>query len=189
MDSFKLVAFDLEGVLFNWHEGINAISKATNVHPEIIHEYLIQRHRELELGKITPIEFWNDFISQHKLNNQAEDLNYYCIHRQPKIKKMWDLARYLKSKNVKIAICTNSWKGLLDNFRNIFPEFAIFDYYFESDVIGTVKPNADYFSFVEKETGFSGNQILLIDDSDENLNGAKEFGWKTINPLTIDRLE
>ena len=56
-------------------------------------------------------------------------------------------------------------------------------------MIGTVKPNADYFSFVEKETGFSGNQILLIDDSDENLNGAKEFGWKTINPLTIDRLE
>lgn len=184
MDSFKLVAFDLEGVLFNWHDGIDAIAKATNVHPEIIHEYLILKLPDLELGKIDPIQLWDEFIVTHKLRSHSEDLNYYWIHKQSKIKKMWQLAKYLKSKNVKIAVCTNSWKSILESFKKIYPEFAIFDYFFESDKIGIVKPNPEFFRYVETATGFSGNQILLFDDSDENLNGAKEFGWKTINPNT-----
>jgi len=56
--------------------------------------------------------------------------------------------------------------------------FEIFDYTFDSTEIGIVKPEAEYFKFVEEKTGFKGPEILLIDDSMENLEGAKKCGWQ-----------
>lgn len=186
MENIKLAAFDLEGVLFDWHKGIESISKTTNVKYDTIHNYLIKRHSELELGKITEKEFWSDFILEYKLFCKAEDLIFYWVHSQPKISKNWELAKEYKNNGIKLAIVSNSWPTLIYCLQKIYPDFVIFDYIFESHKIGYTKPSIEFFKYVENKTGFTGNEILIIDDSEENLQGAKKMGWQ-IKYFLVDK--
>lgn len=178
IEDIKLVAFDLEGVLFDWRGGLKAISEKTNISPEIIRKYILDNLINLENGTLDSISFWQKFVNEFNLKENPQEIFKIWILNQPKLKEHWDLALKYKSAGIKIAICSNSWNGLIKIFVENYPEFNIFDYIFDSSKIGFTKPQKEYFEYVEKQTGFHGNEILLIDDSEENTNCAKNFGWQ-----------
>ena len=183
MEKFKLVAFDLEGVLFDWREGLNSISIKTGVDSTLVRNYILNNLENLESGKIDSIQFWKNFCHNFKIQENPENLFKTWILSQEKIKENWKLAKNLKIKGYKLALCTNSWSGLVKIFSDNFPEFSIFDYIFDSSKIGFIKPEPEYFKYVENVTGFKGEEIILIDDSENNIKGAKQFGWQTRNEL------
>ena len=44
-----------------------------------------------------------------------------------------------------------------------------------------VKPDDRAFEILMKEIGYATSEVVLIDDKEENIEKAKEFGFKTIH--------
>ncbi|NBJ11376.1 HAD-IA family hydrolase [Microvirga arsenatis] len=57
---------------------------------------------------------------------------------------------------------------------------AHFDSIQYSAQIGAKKPELEFFRTAASRTGLSPDEILLIDDSVENVQGAKIAGWKAV---------
>jgi putative hydrolase of the HAD superfamily len=53
-----------------------------------------------------------------------------------------------------------------------------FDGLHYSAALGVAKPDPSFFAAVEARTGFSGEDILLIDDAAANIDAAVAFGWQ-----------
>lgn len=54
------------------------------------------------------------------------------------------------------------------------------DYIWESYKEGFMKPDPKAYESFEKRCGISGKNVLFFDDSPENIEAAKEFGWNAI---------
>jgi HAD superfamily hydrolase (TIGR01509 family) len=173
----KLVAFDLEGVLFNWKKGLDGFCDYLDIRPQIFHEFLTNNLNDLESGNLSAEQFWLKFSNEFEIEKTYDELQKLWVEGQPRYKFAWEYARKLKNQGIKIAICTNSWSGVVNTFFSIHPELKIFDFVFDSNIIGHTKPQPEYFKYVEKITSFRGKDILLIDDSEENVEGARDFGW------------
>jgi putative hydrolase of the HAD superfamily len=52
---------------------------------------------------------------------------------------------------------------------------------FYSARLGAKKPEREFFSRVEAEVGSSGKEILLIDDSPQNIEAALKAGWHALH--------
>jgi len=105
MCKIKLVAFDLGGVLFEWQTALYEIHKLTNLGLEEIHHFLITNLRELERGKVTPLNFWQNFISKYNLSISPQELNDAWIKGFVKHENIWNQALNLKKSGIKLAIC------------------------------------------------------------------------------------
>jgi HAD superfamily hydrolase (TIGR01509 family) len=173
----KLVAFDLEGVLFDWEKGLNYFCTKLELNSEEFHNFLISKLPQLESGELTSNNFWNEFKQKFNIPLTINELQDLWVGKQPTKRFAWKFARKLKDKGIKIAICTNTWDGNIKTFLKLFPDLEEFDYIFDSSKIGNTKPHPEYFKYVENVTGIHGKDILLIEDSDENIEGAKDFGW------------
>lgn len=46
--------------------------------------------------------------------------------------------------------------------------------------LGCKKPDAAFFAAVEARTGFTPDELLLIDDSPRNVEGARAHGWAAV---------
>jgi len=179
----KLIAFDLEGVLFDWRGGLNSISELTGIDSILIRKYILDNLVNLESGKIDSVTFWKNFCLNFRIEANPKELFKNWILSQEKIINNWRTVKELKIKGYKIALCSNSWSGLIKIFSDNYPEFSIFDFVFDSSKIGFVKPEKEYFKYVEDVTGFKGEEIMLIDDSENNRKGAKNYGWQTRDEL------
>ena len=56
-----------------------------------------------------------------------------------------------------------------------------FDGIFYSAMLGTKKPEADFFTRVRASVGLRGEEILLIDDSQRNIAAARQAGWQALH--------
>jgi putative hydrolase of the HAD superfamily len=180
MKDLKLIAFDLEGVLLDSNAALLQIAKETQIEPSLLKKYIINHIKQLETGELDSIEFWSNFINYYELKKDPQQIFYSWVLNHKLLNNNWLMAKKYKSMGYKLAICTNSWTGLVKIFIQNFPDLNIFDYIFDSTKIGYVKPQKEFFKFVENETNFKGGEILLIDDSRENIEGAKRYGWRTL---------
>jgi putative hydrolase of the HAD superfamily len=57
---------------------------------------------------------------------------------------------------------------------------ARFDAMHYAAELGCKKPDAAFFAAVEARTGFAPNELLLIDDSPGNVEGARACGWDAV---------
>ena len=55
-----------------------------------------------------------------------------------------------------------------------------FDGLHYSAAVGFGKPDPEYFAAVERRTGFSPAELLLVDDRDRNVEAARQAGWAGI---------
>jgi len=50
-----------------------------------------------------------------------------------------------------------------------------------SAMAGYQKPDAGFYSFAEKKTGYRPDELLMIDDKMENIEAAKAAGWLAVH--------
>ncbi len=68
------------------------------------------------------------------------------------------------------------------------PAFSYFKKKFASFQLGLAKPDVQIFDHVRRELGVPAEEILLIDDSERNIEGAKAAGWQAVHFTGIDKL-
>lgn len=112
-----------------------------------------------------------DFVSRFELN--------------PSI---WPIAHAVKEK-YHIGLLTNMYPRMLDliKLNKLIPDI-VWDTEVDSSVVGYQKPDNQIYSVAEQLAGFSGDEILFVDNTLKNLEAAKVRGWQTLlyNPQDLE---
>lgn len=109
------------------------------------------------------LRFW--FESEHHIN-----------------KKMIDLIKTLRNKNIKCFLATNQEKYRTEYVKNEMGFKNIFDNIFSSAEIGYKKPEREFYEFIFNQINqtedITKKEIFYIDDSQDAVDAANTFGIK-----------
>jgi putative hydrolase of the HAD superfamily len=128
------------------------------------------------LGRIAPhlnaqtlLDYW--FENDSRLDRQLLD----------------DLAR-LKDKGTLLYLATNQEHQRAAYLSDVLGLGALFDGMLYSAALGARKPFSDFFRLATQDVGAAPDDIGFIDDVEENIVAAKDFGWKALHWTPASRL-
>lgn len=98
-----------------------------------------------------------------------------------KLYEVKDLFKKIKEKNndIKIVIATNHVSFVKDFIYKHFDNAYIDDIFISAE-IHKVKPNADFYKAILDKYNIKPNELLFVDDSQTNIDGAKALKINTI---------
>lgn len=109
--------------------------------------------------------------------------NYSLLHafvsRFEKNESIWTLLRTIH-KTTRIGLLTNQYPHMFDAIEKagILPPIT-WDVIVDSSKVGLIKPDKEIFMLAEEKANAHGQEILFVDNSRWNTDGAKAFGWQT----------
>ena len=98
---------------------------------------------------------------------------------QPPNTVVLDTVRQLRTNGYKLAICTNNWAEIGAAWREGLP-LELFDAVVVSCEIGLRKPDVEMFDHVADRLGVDPDSVVLLDDFEANVDGARRAGWHGI---------
>ena len=105
----------------------------------------------------------------------------------PLHQNMNQAVRRLRAAGYSTAVLTNNYKfdraGLIDRTPI---DRSLFDAFIESTVEGVMKPNRAIFEITQSRLpeGIEPEEVIFLDDLQENVDAAIEFGWTPIKVNT-----
>lgn len=91
-----------------------------------------------------------------------------------------NILKECKNKNIPLFLFTNSSLPFLYSENNKTNFLNVFSKYISMCEYNLVKPEERAFKLLINKIGFNPSEVVLIDDKEENIKKAKEFGFKTI---------
>ena len=147
--------------------------------------HFAELHQAFEVGEMSQYEFFQSLTDSCKFlqstqcvkgawNSMLGDLRDETLFLK-KLNTTYDLALVSNTNAAHIeAIAAASGPFLWTHFTNAF------DGLFLSHEIHERKPNASYFEKVAKTMNAEPNEVLFIDDTQANLDGAAALGFQTL---------
>lgn len=177
--------FDLGGVLceFSTERRLAALSEASGLSPNDVRR-LLEESRLIHLADLGELDQESEYrLATLTLGLECDYATYralWCSAFKP-VYEVIGIARALHETH-RTAILTNNGPVLLDalrhELRNAGQEF---DDVFVSAMFGAIKPAESVFRGVERELGVPPSRLLLIDDAEANVAGARRCGWQGIH--------
>jgi len=140
---------------------------------------------KFERGEMTPGDFYaglNGLLGVgHPIEVWREAWRSLIIGPLEGIEAVFD---FLKSRSIPVFSVSNTNIDHYEHQMKVFPILNRFDGHFPSYKLGARKPDADYFAKVVELSGFKPTESLFIDDTFENVEAARRFGYtagQTIN--------
>jgi HAD superfamily hydrolase (TIGR01509 family) len=84
------------------------------------------------------------------------------------------------ARRARTGLLTNNSPLLLEAFPRRFPELSAFDPILFSCQFGATKPAVELFEKVAESLGTPPSEILLIDDQEGHVQGARTAGWEAL---------
>lgn len=186
----KAVVFDMGGVLVNLDTNLCVRNFKEKAGFDAIEMYLDRFHQkgfisDLEEGNITPEEFCGRCISLSRPGTTAETvkdcfrsllvgLNQDAVKLVKELRGRYDL--FILSNNN--AITRTKFSRLME--ENGISGKETFKKEFYSYEMHLLKPGREIYERVISEIGVNPDEILFIDDSGSNVDGAKVCGIRTL---------
>lgn len=177
----KFIYFDIGGVMADTDNYFKEATKKFGISLKEFTEFWQDNFRdEMTCGKTTPQEFWKKSIIKFNLNN-AEDYNFIESWMSDYIprKKIHELAKKL-SKKYEIGLISNLYPGMMPKLIEL-GMVADINYTAKilSNEVGLMKPEKAIYELATVKAGVKPEEILLIDDRQDFIEGAKATGWQT----------
>ncbi len=168
------IIFDADGVLihrekyFSERSGL-PLKTVTAFMKGIFQECLIGRaDLKEELKKVVKEWEWKGTVD--------ELLDFWFEGEKQMDEKMFQYARQLRKKGIKVFLATNNEKYRVEYLIKELKLNDLFDKVYASAHIGQMKPDVEFFQHILKEQKLQPNQVLFWDDDEENITGAKKAG-------------
>ena len=195
----KLILFDWGNIVeshttgYTWYDAYNDLFKACG--------YIGKNNifSSLSKYKLSSIPTVADF--ENVYNQIAKDYKFKTTYLEfiknykeifDRIDYYIDIAEYEKSLRDKCYIGILSNLTVFDKERlNKQVDLSKFDYVFLSFEMNCIKPSREIYEKVNEMLFFNPEDILFIDDRQDNIEMAKEFGWKTLkaNGLELEKIK
>jgi HAD superfamily hydrolase (TIGR01509 family) len=103
------------------------------------------------------------------------------VSRFEENKSIWPVVTEVQ-KTHKTGLLTNMYPGMLNaiHARKLLDDFA-WDVTIDSSVVGFQKPDHQIYEIAQERAGVKPSEILFIDNSAKNIEGAKKAGWQTFH--------
>jgi|TARA_Y100000310_G_C20451754_1_gene701076 putative hydrolase of the HAD superfamily len=186
----KGIVFDLDGVYFKNGKTnfIRNVSEKFNLDKNIVADFFLKSDlmTKYKKGEIEGDEFWKNAIKIWNINSTPEEIisilkKGYEINESAK-----KLIQDIRNKGFKTIICSNNFPERIRVLNERFNFLREFDFVILSYEYNLLKP--ELFKKISEVTNFSQEEVIIIDDSPDLINKAKELGFKTIlcdNPNRI----
>lgn len=104
-------------------------------------------------------------------------MNYWFDAENHIDKRIVEAVEKIKKSGIKCYLATNQERYRTQYLRNEMGFSKIFDEVFSSAEVGYKKPQPEFFEYILKEIGLNKDEIQFWDDTEKNIQGAKEFGF------------
>lgn len=199
MTTIKNIIFDLGGIFLtlDYQKTENAFTELgiKNFNDLFTQHHVSPLFYELEVGIITPHQFYDEFRTLSKINltNQEIENAWNAMLLSFPVERLLWLENIRNKYNIYLFSNTNQihydcfMKIYKQQTGNIdFNNYFIKAYY--SHELALRKPDAEAFEFILKEQNLHPYETLFIDDTFKNIEGAKHIGLRTIHlmqPKTV----
>ncbi|HXH74863.1 MAG TPA: HAD family phosphatase [Bacteriovoracaceae bacterium] len=141
------------------------------------------KHREAyDQGKLTGQEYWKRSFPEldlipGKINQLIKIDSESWSHLNAETQEWLE---EIKSTGVRLALFSNMPPELTQYLKINIPWLKIFEKSFYSCELGLCKPHAASFQAVLKGLKQNADEVLFVDDREDNIEGAKSVGLKTM---------
>lgn len=103
----------------------------------------------------------------------------YFIDHFEQNRSLWPIVKKVK-KTYGVGLLTNMYIGMLEEIqkRGLLPPFE-WDVVIDSTKVGLQKPDTKIYKLAQKQSGIDSGEILFVDNSQRNIDVAKELDWQT----------
>ncbi|SHH61087.1 HAD family hydrolase [Cognatishimia maritima] len=183
---FELVVWDFDGVLnaniiggkFVWADNLEA---DLGLNPQSFSDFVFRSHQIAEVirGKRDLLDVTQDWLDDQPTQLGASEFLEYWFDQDalPDL----EVTGWLKGSNGRKVIGTNNETRRSSYIENQMGYGALVDCFFSSGRLGAAKPNVEFWQAIEAWSSLKGPQILLIDDSQRNIESAAKRGWSTFH--------
>jgi epoxide hydrolase-like predicted phosphatase len=178
---------DLGGVLFEHNKALQKTAKEFGVSIKKILKVVQRDYKPREVDGKPIDECWKILFEDIGENIDIPSFQDKYHKNHPINEKLFSLLRLYKKNGMKFALVTNNIKGHLKNLNDVYEFFDIFDWIFDSSEMGIRKPDMKYYEEVNKSTGIEKSKCLFIDDTEEHIQAARKFGYKTFHFRDFDK--
>lgn len=143
---------------------------------------------DYKLSKITADEFWRIFIEGAKIDENIEDLKKMSLGYIDEIRGTVEVINSLK-KRYRLAILSNNADEWVEKERKMVDFDRLFDVVLFSNEVKLAKPHKEFFMLCAEKLGLKPEECLFVDDQNNNLGAAKNFGFKTLKFENAEQLK
>lgn len=173
----KVVLFDVNGVLVNGEMFSDRYAAEYNVSKDKLLPFFNGPMQDCVLGKADLKESVTPYLSEWKWEKSPEELLEYWLKAEHNIDEpLVEYVQFLQDKGVKCYIATNQEKYRTQYIMKEMGFGDIFDGIFSSSAIGAKKPEESFYMHIINQLELKPEELLLVDDDKENIDGAKELG-------------
>lgn len=180
MDSSRFIYFDVGNTLVDCSNYFKTATTKFHLKADDIKTVFNENIDSVTTGFLDPQQFWEKCIQRYDIQN-AHDYNFLesWVSDYKPITEMHEFIIKLKSK-YHIGLLSNIYKGMLPLLleKGLIPKIDYDQIIFSCDV-GLMKPNSDIYEFAQNKANIEPKNILLIDDRQDFLDGAKKVQWHT----------
>ena len=193
------IVFDMGGVLIDlYYERCVAAFKAIGF--EQICDYLDPCHQkgiygDMESGKVSADEFYDFVLTKCNPGTTRANIDscMKSFYDGPSKEKA-DYLIALKNRGYKIFMLSNNNPIMMRICDGDFSKVGIgindfFDKAFISSTMKMLKPGREIFLESIRQTGFNADELLFIDDSPRNVEGARAVGMNAVDYVQGDSLK
>ncbi|HUS22041.1 MAG TPA: HAD-IA family hydrolase [Aeromicrobium sp.] len=114
----------------------------------------------------------------------AQFLSYWLERDSRVVTPLLTELSSIRSRGIRVYLATNQEHLRAAYLMETLGLAAHVDGMFYSARVGARKPDAEFFTRVQESVGLSGDEMLLIDDSRQNVDAALEAGWQALHWTT-----
>jgi HAD superfamily hydrolase (TIGR01509 family) len=180
MDNTHFIYFDVGNSLVDCSNYFKTATTKFNLKADDIKKVFNDNIDAITTGFLDPQQLWGKCIQRYGIQN-AHDYDFLksWVSDYEPITEMQNLIIKLKSR-YHIGLLSNIYKGMLPLLleKGLIPKIDYDHIIFSCDV-GMMKPNPDIYAFAQNKVNIDPKNILLIDDRQDFLDGAKKAQWHT----------
>jgi putative hydrolase of the HAD superfamily len=178
----KVIIFDADGVLIQSERRFSkTLAEKHGISTETTLPFFTGPFQECLIGNLDLKEIILPYLDKWGWDKGVDVLLEYWFSLESKTDK--ELIKYIKELRKKGILCflaTNNEKYRFQYMMNNMGLQNVFDKTYSSAHLGHKKPNKEFFQKIYAQLkNIKKNEILFVDDSVENIEGAKKFGIET----------
>lgn len=186
----KVVTFDLDGVYFlKGKENFIANLVKLGVPEDEARRVFFksnQMNEQYKRGLMTGEEYWQWALKEWGLKMSVKEVVDLLISGYDVNKKAQKLARKLRQKGIKTALCSNNFPERVKGLNKRFDFLKEFDVMVLSYEIGALKPEKKIYKELIRQSGVKPEEILYSDDRQDVIEAAKSLG---VNAFFYEKFE
>lgn len=179
---------DVDGVLIDgrpedgrhWQ---TSIEEDLGLTEDALREHFFAPHWEnIVLGRAALMECLTPALQKAAPHLRPDAFVSYWLQRDSRIVAplLQEIAS-IRASGIRVYLATNQEHVRARYLMEELGLAAHVDGIFYSAQLGAKKPDRDFFSKVEAAVGLRGEEIILIDDSRQNVDAATNAGWRALH--------